>query len=133
MKLQILLQFIKFGLVGISNTVLHYLIYLACTSIEMQYMFANFIAFTISVINSFYWNHKYVFKNEAMVERSLFITFVKTYISYGITGILLNSILLYVQIDIWGINKFLAPVVNLLITIPLNFVVNKFWAFKVSE
>lgn len=129
-KMQILLQFVQFGLVGISNTVLHYLIYLVCTFIGLQYMLANFIAFTISVANSFYWNNKYVFKNEARVKRSLFFTFVKTYISYGMTGILLNSALLYVEIDIWGINKLVAPIINLLITIPLNFAVNKFWAFK---
>ena len=129
-KMQILLQFVQFGLVGISNTVLHYLIYLVCTFIGLQYMLANFIAFTISVANSFYWNNKYVFKNEARVKRSLFFTFIKTYISYGMTGILLNSALLYVEIDIWGINKLVAPIINLLITIPLNFAVNKFWAFK---
>lgn len=132
-KAQMLLQFFKFGLVGISNTVIHYLIYLSGTVMGMQYILANFVAFTISIINSFYWNNKYVFKNETAVKRPLFVAFVKTYISYGMTGILLNSVLLYVEVDIWGMNKLVAPIVNLLITIPINFIVNKFWAFKVNN
>lgn len=132
-KMETLFQFVKFGLVGVSNTVLHYFIYLACTLAGMQYMLANFMAFTISVVNSFYWNNKYVFKDESTIKRSLFATFVKTYISYGMTGIVLNSALLYIEIDIWRMNKLIAPLANLLITIPLNFIINKFWAFKNNE
>ncbi len=129
-KMNALLQFVKFSLVGFLNTILHYFVYLVCTFMEIEYIFANFIAFTISVINSFYWNNKYVFKDKTAVKRSAIITFVRTYISYGATGILLNSVLLYIEIDIWRMNKLIAPIVNLLITIPLNFIVNKFWAYR---
>lgn len=129
-KVKNILQFIKFGCVGASNTVLHYIVYLLLALMGLQYMIANFVAFTISVINSFYWNNRYVFKDDGKVKRSWLFTFIKTYVSYGVTGILLNSIMLNIEIEIWGINKLIAPVMNLLITIPLNFVINKFWAYK---
>ncbi len=129
-KAKSILQFIKFGCVGASNTVLHYIVYLLLALMGLQYMIANFVAFTISVINSFYWNNRYVFKDDGRVKRSWIFTFIKTYVSYGVTGIVLNSIMLHIEIDIWGISKLIAPIMNLLITIPLNFVINKFWAYK---
>lgn len=132
-KLANVMQFVKFGFVGISNTMLHYCIYLACTLMGFQYMLANFIAFTISVINSFYWNNRYVFKDSGEVKRFWLFTFIKTYISYSLTGILLNSILLHIEIDILKINKWIAPMANLLITIPLNFIINKLWAYKIKK
>ncbi|MEG2931919.1 MAG: GtrA family protein [Ruthenibacterium sp.] len=30
----------------------------------------------------------------------------------------------------WGVSEWIAPVINLVITIPLNFILNKFWTFK---
>ena len=132
-KMANIMQFVKFGLVGLSNTILHYCIYMICILMGFRYMFANFTAFTISIINSFYWNNKYVFKNRGEVKRFWLYTFIKTYISYSLTGILLNSVLLYIEIDILEINKWIAPIANLLITIPLNFVINKFWAYNIKK
>lgn len=129
-KIYTLIQFIKFGIVGISNTFVHYIIYLLCAIIGINYILANFIAFSISVINSFYWNNKYVFKLKSDGECKWLSVLIKTYISYAITGLLLNSILLYIEIDIWGINEFVAPIINMIVTIPLNFIINKFWAYK---
>ena len=53
----------------------------------------------------------------------------KTYVSYGGTS-LLSVILLWVEVNLFGVSKAVAPIVNLIITIPLNFLINKFWTFK---
>lgn len=129
-KINGFLQFVKFGLVGISNTAVHYCIYLICSFIGLHYIMANFMAFTVSVLNSFYWNSRYVFHQTDGKKRSLMGTLIKTFISYGFTGLLLSSILLYIEVDMLQINALLAPVINLIVTIPLNFIINKFWAFK---
>ena len=55
---------------------------------------------------------------------------IKTYISYSFTGLFLNSILLILWVKICGISEFIAPVINLVVSVPLNFMINKFWAFK---
>ncbi len=131
-QLSDIIQFVRFGFVGISNTVVHYCIYLICLLMGIQYILANFIGFTIGVANSFYWNNRYVFKNNEERKRFWFFTFLKSYACYGLTGILLNGILLYVEIGALGINQLIAPIINLLITIPLNFIINKFWAYKLK-
>jgi len=88
------------------------------------------IAFILSVLWSFYWNNKMVFVKEEGQQRNLWKALIKTYISYSFTGLFLNSALLVLWVDVLHISEFVAPIVNLLISVPLNFIINKFWAFK---
>ena len=62
-------------------------------------------------------------------QRSIWKALLKTYVSYGFTGIILNNILLVLWVRVIGINKMLAPIINLIINIPINFFMNKLWAF----
>jgi putative flippase GtrA len=126
-----LTQFIKFGVVGFSNTAIAYIIYSGLYYLGLHYIIANTIAFILSVLNSFYWNNKYVFKSGDDQKKSAFWpALLKTYISYAFTGLVLSSGLLYVFIKIMRISAYIAPLLGLVITVPLNFVLNKKWAFK---
>lgn len=129
-KWEAFMQFVKFGLVGVSNTLISYVTYLICISVGLNYLLAQVIGFIISVTNSFYWNNKYVFVSEEGKQRSWLYTYVKTVLSYAGTGLVLSSILLVLWVDILHIPQVIAPLINLLITIPLNFIINKLWAFK---
>ena len=121
-------QFVKFGLVGILNNIICYITYLLLLYFGVHYTLANIIGFSVSVLNSYYWNNKYVFISEG--NRVWWKTLIKTYLSYAGTGIVLNSVLLYIWIDICGISSFIAPLINLIIVIPINYTVNKMWAYK---
>lgn len=98
--------------------------------INNGYLVAQVIAFILSVLWSFYWNNKIVFSLQEGEERSVFKTLIRTFISYSFTGLFLNSILLIFWVKVLHISEFIAPVINLLVSVPLNFVINKFWAFK---
>ncbi len=132
------MQFVKFGIVGLSNTIISYVIYVGGLIFlqyfgifpKVDYLVAQIVAFILSVLWSFYWNNKMVFVLEKGKERSLWKALVKTYISYSFTGLFLNSILLVFWVQICNISEFIAPIINLLVSVPLNFVINKFWAFK---
>jgi len=41
----------------------------------------------------------------------------------------LSSALLFLLVQVIGISQMIAPIINLAITTPLNFVINKFWTF----
>ena len=123
------MQFIQFGLVGISNTLVSYVVYLIGIACGMNYLWANILGFFISIINSFYWNNKYVFAQKDGETRSLVQSFIKTLLAYIGTGLILNNILLVLQVKYLHISQIVAPLVNLVITIPLNFLLNKLWAF----
>lgn len=99
----------------------------------IHYLLANAIAFGVSVLNAYYWSDRYVFRKGAGETRNAWWTLVKTYLAYGSTGLLLASILLWLYVDRLGISEYLAQLLVLLITIPLNFIINKYWSFKTKR
>ena len=135
-KERALIQFIKFGIVGVSNTLLSYAINVAALlalsplHLSWDYFAANIIAFILSVAWSFFWNNKYVFTAREGEKRNIPAALFKTYVSYAVTGLVLANVLSYIWVDVLGISKFIAPLLNLVISVPVNFVLNKLWAFK---
>lgn len=132
------MQFVKFGLIGVTNTVISYVLYSGSLLLfrkldilhGIDYLLAQIVAFILSVLWSFFWNNKLVFTLENGENRSLWKALLKTYVSYSFTGLFLNSILLIIWVQVFHISEFIAPIINLLISVPLNFIINKFWAFK---
>lgn len=129
-------QFIRFGIVGVSNTLIGYalnigtLLLLRPYGLSWDYYAANLVAFVLGVLWSFYWNNRFVFKQGDNEERVWWKTLLKTYASYALSGLVLTNILAWFWVEQLGISKYLAPIPTLLFTVPMNFLLNKFWAFK---
>ncbi len=132
------LQIIKFGIVGLSNTVLGYIIYVVALKIleklsfpqKADYIAAQCIMFFLTVLWSFYWNNKWVFKDTKGNGRNILLALFKSYCSYAMTSLILSALLLILWVDVLGVSKYIAPILTLLITIPLNFLIQKKWIFK---
>lgn len=134
----VFMQFVKFGIVGVSNTLISYFIYIIMLFFfqslglleQYDYLAAQVIGFVLSVLWSFYWNNKMVFTRESGSKRILWKTLLKTFAAYSFTGLFLNSVLLILWVNVLGVSEYVAPVFNLLFSVPLNFLINKFWAFR---
>lgn len=130
------MQFVKFGIIGLSNTVISYILNVAVLlilspfSVSWDFFAGNMVGFLLSVLWSFYWNNHFVFTMQEGQQRSVWKALLKTYLAYGFTGIILNNILSWLWITKFGISKFIAPVINLIVSVPLNFIINKLWAFR---
>lgn len=120
-------QFIKFAIVGCSNTIINLAVYYLCIYLGVHYLIAYTLGFLVSVCNAFYWNNKYVFKNKQ--EQSIMKAFIKVLASYGFT-FLLSIALMSLLVEILNVSSYIAPILKMVITIPLNFFLNKIWAFK---
>ncbi len=122
-----LVQFIKFGFIGASNTLISTAVYYLFVWVEPKlYFIGNVVGWVVSVFNSFFWNNRFVFRDSQFFWWQKLI---RTYIAYG-GSFIVGSILLALQVQVLGISEWIAPWINMVITIPLNFVLNKFWAFK---
>ena len=119
-------QFFKFGLVGVSNTLISLGTYYLLYFVGVNYLVANAVGFVVSVLNSYYWNNKYVFKK---TQDGHLKPLFKTFLSYGST-FLLSTVLLFALVQDVGISEVAAPIICIAITTPINFVINKLWAFK---
>lgn len=130
------IQFVKFAMVGLSNVIVSYGVYLVFFALfqiadilpDTDYLIAQLIGYVLSIFWSFYWNRKYVFADGENVV-PWYKALIKSFIAYSFTGVFLNSALSFLWVEIVGISKVIAPVINLAINVPVNFVMNKFWAF----
>lgn len=137
-KIKWLVQFIKFGMVGVTNTLLSLgVTYLAVLVFELfgedtkEAMWAinlsTAVGFIAGVINSFVLNKNFVFKNgEKQNKKKLF---AKVFVCYGCTY-LLSVLIMNVLVGSFHVPNRIAPIPRYIITIPLNFIANKLWAFK---
>ena len=134
-------QIFRFGLVGFSNVLFGYAMYALFLTIfrktglfpSVDYLVSQALEFAIGVLWSFYWNNRMVFTLEEGQTRNLWLSLIKTYITYSFTGLFLSTILLLLWVRVLHISEFIAPVINLTVTVPLNFIINKFWAFRTKD
>lgn len=134
-----LVQFIKFGAVGVSSTAITYAVKNLCYYVlfanlgwseNTKMLAANLLAFVISVTNSYYWNNRFVFsKGIRKTRKEHLLSYGKTVLCYAGTGLALAP-----AMEIWltsaGMPYWLAALGTLVVTIPINFLLNKFWAFR---
>lgn len=123
-------QFLGFSFVGVINMVLSYVIYALFIKLGVHHQISNQIAFWTSVLNGFILNKNFVFKSsKSKKTRSEGIKYMAVYTFNWFLGI----ILLYLYIDVLKINSYLAPLISIPITIPMNYALNRFWVFRKKE
>lgn len=121
-----ILQLTKFVIVGASNAVVLFVVYNILLKLGLNYQVSYAIGFILSVLNAYFWNNRFVFKESSS---TFFRKLLKVYASYIFTYVL-SAVLLYIWIDYLHIMKEIAPIINIIITTPINFLLNKKWAFK---
>jgi putative flippase GtrA len=130
LKRMIFVQFVRFCLIGVLNTLITFIAYSILVYFGVIYLIANFVGFILGVINSFYWNNRYVFANTGSEKRKLIHTFLKTIIANSFTGIFLVSILLIIFVEHFHFSRYVAQIIGIIICVPVNFMINKYWAYR---
>ena len=121
-----LAQFINFGIVGVSNMLVAYSVYAILVYFNVHPQIANIFSVLVSILNAYVWNRFWVFSQTATKKVTGPIRFI---VVYG-GNLLLGMVLLYLYIDVWHLNKYIAPFISMPVTIPLNYILNRFWVFK---
>ena len=149
-KLAPLVQFVKFGLVGISNTVISYVVDMLffywllgplwqegslrvfgneLPAQDARTVLCKTLGFIAGVLNSYLLNSRYVFQSKAEKRPHPFRSFLKLAASSLLTSLVLSSFLT-LRLQALGLPNYLATLCALAVTIPLNFLFSKFWAFR---
>lgn len=119
-------KFIKFGIVGILNTLINWTIFAILNFLGMYYIISNIIAYVIATINSYIWNSKWVFKYKGEDKKET----TGKFILLNLFGLSLNTVILYLFVDLMRFNKLIALVITTIIVMIINYILNKVWVFK---
>lgn len=99
------------------------------SGLEYDCVAAGIVSFSMRVFRSFFRDSRYVFL-EGRENRKWAAALLKMYLAYSASGILLNNALLYLYITVLGISVYIAPILSLIVCVPVNFIMNKYWAFR---
>lgn len=124
-----IIEFVKFGIVGLSNVIVHFSIYYLLLLLGLHYILSYIVAFIASVLNAYLWNNRFVFCNMANRGGNAIKRIIKVYVSYT-TTLLLSIILLFILVDLIHISDKMAPIISVIVTTPINYLMNKLWAFR---
>lgn len=126
-------QFVKFVVVGFTNTFWDYALYVVLTrgwlGFELHFLYAQFLAFVGSVINSYVLNRRWTFRN---TDRRYRIQLGKFFLVNCVT-VALYEILLYIFIDRLGVYDLLAKAIVIVPVTLWNFSANKLWTFRAQR
>lgn len=113
--LDVFIQFIKFGLVGVSNTIVSGVIYFLLNTVILPgvWIVASVVSWVISVLWAYFMQNIFVFKEDKNKEhRVWWQTLIKTYMTYAFTGLILNNILLFLWVNVIDIAQYSGAIIS---------------------
>jgi len=123
----VLVQFVKFGIVGVSNTALTFIVYtILLKGFGVWYLAASAVGFIVGATNGFILNRKWTFREH--VGDAL------TPVRWGVVqgcGLGINELLLYLLVNDGGLDKLLAQAAATIVVTITTFVANRAWTFRV--
>ena len=121
-----LVQFVKFGIVGVSNTLLTLVVYTLLLKVfGVLYLAASAIGFVVGAINGFLLNRRWTFREH--VGDAL------TPVRWGIVqtcGLGIDEVLLYVFVHDAQLDKLIAQVCATAVVTVSTFFANRAWTFR---
>lgn len=121
-------QFAKFGIVGVSNTLLFSAIYTVLVKgFGVWYIAASAIGFAIGAVNGFLWNRSWTFKGHVGDA----LTPVRWFVVQG-CGLLVNLGLVFLFVDGAGLDTLVGQALTIVIVTVLTFFANRTWTFRMD-
>lgn len=120
------MQFVKFGIVGVSNTLIAFALYTLLLKVfGVWYVAASGIGFAVGAVNGFLWNRAWTFRGhvgDALTPLRWFV------VQSG--GLLLDLGLVYVFVDGMGLDKLVGQAATAVVVTTITFLVNRAWTFR---
>lgn len=119
-------EFLRFLAVGLANTAFSYGLYLLL-DLWLPYKIAYSIAYVCGIIFSYFLNARWVFKT--VVSLKTFFAFPLVYVVQYV----LSMLGLHLLVELFSVPEKLAPIIVIVLTIPVTFLVSRVIVKKPSE
>jgi len=126
-------QFLKFGIVGVSNLFVDFAVYITLTRgtsyFARHFLLANACSFGVAVTWSYVINRVWTFRNTHYAIVRQYIVFL----CINIIALGFNEALLYIFVVYVGLYDLVAKFVAACMVIFWNFFANRYWTFKAHQ
>lgn len=124
------IQFFRYGMVGVSNVILDFIIYLSLTRgwefWREHYLWANFLSFVVVVTWSFFWNKHWTFQERSGRHGTQYAKFL----AITVIGLGIYQTFLYAGIQLLSLYDVVAKLLAIPLMTAWNFIMHKLWTFK---
>lgn len=119
-------QLLKFGLVGVSNTAITFLIYTLLVKLGVWYLLASALGFGVGAVNGYLLNRSWTFRGGATGAAT-----AVRWIVVQSFGLLANLGLVYTFVDGVRLGKLPGQALATALVVGLTFAANRQWTFRV--
>lgn len=128
MKKKEFLIFLKFIIVGVSNTIVNYFVFFILFDLfNIYYIVSNISGYMVALTNSYIWNLRWTFKKNHSFD-ILYKFFVVNVVSLTLNLLILR---LLVENNIFPV--LVAQIFAVLGALLINFTGNRLWTFKKKD
>lgn len=121
-------RFLKFGTVGVFNTLITLASYTFFIYIGINYLISNVLGYGLGVLNSYYWNKKWVF-HDGSKNSGVFYKFV----AVNLFTLGFNTFILFLLVNQVGLHPVIANIFAIGSGLLLNYFLNAKWTFNSKQ
>lgn len=122
-------QAVKFGLVGVLNTLIDYVVYsllLFIPFIREHYVIAQVLGYSAGLANSLYCNKRWTFAQKERMSRAQLIAFL----AVNLAALGVSTAVLVAAQEWIGLGPYIGKIVATVFSMAVNFLGNKIVVFK---
>jgi putative flippase GtrA len=122
-------QFIKFNIVGVSNTLVDFGIFVILNIMGVFYIYAQVISYGCGIMNSYILNRYWTFNYKGISHHFTIFKFL----GVNLLSLGISLAFLYIFRDYAGINILASKIISTFFSMTINFFGSKFWVFNIPS
>ncbi len=128
-KYQEIINYLIAGGLTVLVTVLSYAFFTKI--LHIYYIVSNILAWIVAVIFAYVVNRRFVFQSKS--SKRARVKEIRNFFIFRLLSLLIDTILMYLLVDIFRINDLISKMIVQIVVIVLNYIFSKFFIFKEKE
>lgn len=117
-------QLARFACVGVSNTVLSYVAYVALVSAGLPYLVAGAVGFAAGAVNGYRLNRRWTFRASDSTTRRM------RYLIVQVASLFAATNLLWLVVSFGGVHRLIGYLLTIPVVTVASFAANRVWTFS---